>query len=286
MNDHWQPWPQKLASPFRTVAVAFAFSPRREAILAEARRLKQLFDARLMVITIGRQSEFLENQLESALINAGLEPEDTTIFWDEGDPVKKIIQICNEENVDLLMAGATRQEGRLKFYLGTVGLEIVRQTSCSVLVMPEPQQKPRSYNRVMAYPLNPEVEEWTMRVGNYVASKAGPQGQLLAGFRLESRWKDNLNPTSFGLSYGQIKEKLCTGQQRLSQYELVPGWQSFAVAGNVGPRLHHLARAKEADLLVVASERKTFEFMDRFMRQDLEYILADLPSDVLILRRS
>jgi len=55
------------------------------------------------------------------------------------------------------------------------------------------------------------------------------------------------------------------------------------VFGKRGYTIAHYAKAKRADLLVVNSPDTKLRFLDRIFKHDLEYILADLPSDVLIV---
>jgi hypothetical protein len=55
------------------------------------------------------------------------------------------------------------------------------------------------------------------------------------------------------------------------------------VFGKRGYTIAHYAKAKRADLLVVNSPDTKLGLFDRIFKHDLEYILADLPSDVLIV---
>ena len=55
------------------------------------------------------------------------------------------------------------------------------------------------------------------------------------------------------------------------------------VFGKRGYTIAHYAKAKRADLLVVNSPDTKLRFLDRIFKHDLEYILVDLPSDVLIV---
>ncbi|MEL0109495.1 MAG: universal stress protein, partial [Cryomorphaceae bacterium] len=55
------------------------------------------------------------------------------------------------------------------------------------------------------------------------------------------------------------------------------------VFGKKGYTIAHYAKAKRADLLVVNSPDTKLGFLDRIFKHDLEYILSDLPTDVLIV---
>ena len=49
-------------------------------------------------------------------------------------------------------------------------------------------------------------------------------------------------------------------------------------------RLAQFARKKNADLLVVSAPERRFRFFDRVFTHDLEYVFADLPSNLLIVQ--
>jgi nucleotide-binding universal stress UspA family protein len=55
------------------------------------------------------------------------------------------------------------------------------------------------------------------------------------------------------------------------------------VFGKPGYTIAHYAKAKRADLLVVNSPDTKLGLLDRIFKHDLEYILADLPTDLLIV---
>ena len=47
---------KKPAFPFETIAVAVAFSPRLEAILCEAKYLSELFNAKILLLHVGKKN--------------------------------------------------------------------------------------------------------------------------------------------------------------------------------------------------------------------------------------
>ena len=56
----------------RKIGLAIAFSPRIEALLAEAARLKKMWDAELLLIHVGNRGKELEERLQQLLESAGL----------------------------------------------------------------------------------------------------------------------------------------------------------------------------------------------------------------------
>ena len=60
--------------------------------------------------------------------------------------------------------------------------------------------------------------------------------------------------------------------------------QSQSIFGARGYSISHYARVVRADLLVLNSETKRSSFISRIFPKDLEHILSELPTDVLIIK--
>lgn len=58
------------------------------------------------------------------------------------------------------------------------------------------------------------------------------------------------------------------------------------VSGKSGFELTRFAERKHADLLVVGAPPRRFSFFDRIFPHDIEYILADLPCNLLMVQSS
>lgn len=56
------------------------------------------------------------------------------------------------------------------------------------------------------------------------------------------------------------------------------------VAGKSGYELARFSRAAEARLLVVQAPDRNLNFLDRMFPNDLEYLLADLPGNLLLVQ--
>jgi len=59
-------------------------------------------------------------------------------------------------------------------------------------------------------------------------------------------------------------------------------WSTQSIFGRRGYSIGHYARVVRADLLVMNAQEKT-SFFSRYFPKDLEHILAELPTDVLIV---
>lgn len=103
---------------FKKIALAFAFSPRMEALLAETKKLVKTFDSELILIHVGARTEELDQKLNTAMETCGLNSLKCSLIWKEGKPVKMILEACMENDVDLLVTGALKHEGFFNLLLG------------------------------------------------------------------------------------------------------------------------------------------------------------------------
>jgi hypothetical protein len=62
--------------------------------------------------------------------------------------------------------------------------------------------------------------------------------------------------------------------------------KSQSIFGTRGYSIGHYARVTRADLLVINSEEKRKFFWHRFFPKDLEHILSEIPTDILIVKKN
>ena len=60
--------------------------------------------------------------------------------------------------------------------------------------------------------------------------------------------------------------------------------KSQNIFGTRGYSISHYAKVVRADILVINSVEKRFYFLSRLFQKDLDYILSELPTDVLIIK--
>lgn len=133
---------------FRTLAVAIAYSPRREALLCEARRLQVLFNANLVIFHVGEAVEHRHTALENLMDYHDFDEDKTQVVWVEGYAPKLIPTLCGEYQVDLLIAGAMPSKSVWAYYRGSIARKLVSRAPCSVLLMRFPNRKPKPLRRV------------------------------------------------------------------------------------------------------------------------------------------
>ena len=135
---------------YRHIAVASAFSPRFEQVLAEAKRVRDRFGAQLHLIYVGDKDEQTEKRFAEALTLMGL-PAESLIHYQVGSPAEAIMKAAAENEVELIVAGALEKEVVLRQFLGNVARRLVREACCSVMLFTKPQREPKPLRRIVFY---------------------------------------------------------------------------------------------------------------------------------------
>jgi nucleotide-binding universal stress UspA family protein len=274
----------------RKIGLAIAFSPRLEALLAEAARLKKMWDAELLLIHVGNRGSELEERLQELLHSAGLSGENSVrIFWETGKPSERILSTCKKERIDLLIAGALKKENLVQYYLGTVARKILRKADCSVLLLTNPSKAPNLFkNIVVNADGSPFVEEAIITACHI-------------GLKDRADWLHVVREIKmYGLtmtvSERYSEEEYENVRQNLVKDEITNVEKILLripheglkvnikiVSGKSGFELGQFAQRKQADLLVVGAPQRRFSLFDRVFTHDQEYIFADLPCNLLIV---
>jgi len=134
--------------PYKTIAVASAFSPRFKQVLAEAKRIRERFSADLHLIFVGERNEEIAKKFGDALAQLEL-PLDSKIHYEKGDPAEAILRALAREKVDVIVAGALEKEVVLHPFLGNVARRLVREAPCSVMLFTTPGAKPKPLRRIV-----------------------------------------------------------------------------------------------------------------------------------------
>lgn len=276
---------------FHKIALAIAFSPRMEALIAESKRLKDLFQAELLLIHVGEKTVVLEEKLNELLQKHNLLDEGTKTIWAEGKPAKRILQTCEAEKVDLLVAGALKSESLLNYYIGSIARKIIRNSKCSVLTLIDPLEKPTPFDKVV---INGTEQDQTPLViqkglewckvdgakqvfvvneikmyGLQMATAGEGNEEEVASTRrkLVAQEMDYVNDILKNLDKGELKVNV------------------KVTCGKWAIELAKFAEDVKADLLIVGDEGK-LGFLDRLFPHDLEEILNNLPCNLLILKNN
>lgn len=273
---------------WKRVGVAVALSPTAEGLLQQAAYVARIFQAELFIIHVGQASNetrlAVEN-LAATLLERNIPYQ---ICWETGDPVSKILAICEREHIDLLIAGALKKENIFRYYLGTVARKIMRKANCSVLMVTNPGELVSYSHLVLNAEDSPyirhalEVACWIGRKEKskwlHVVRELKMMGLALASS--DQCTEEEYNDIQQNLLHDEMSEV----EKMLSSVPHEGLKVNVKVlSGKSGFELARFAERKSADLLIVGAPERRFSLFDRVFPHDLEYIFADLPAHLLIV---
>jgi len=277
------------AFPFETIAVAISFSPRLEALLAESKWIAENLHASLLLIHVGEKTAEKEARLDKLLTKLAIDEKKCRINWMDGEPVETILRLCKLNVVDLLILGALSKENLLKFYIGSVARKISRRAKCSVLLLTNPAEGTSKIKRFVVSGEDHVKTIHTINTAVYLAKHFHVKEISIVkevhvpGLAMTmaedstapeaSRLRKNLAEAD-EQELHSVTEKCDKDGIRLIE-KVVRGKQGYAIS--------KYARDKKADLLILNSPDTQMGFFDRIFTHDIEYILADLPCNLMIV---
>jgi len=279
-----------MTSSFKKIALGLAFSPRVEALLGECARLQRDWDAELVLVHVGEHGTQEEEKLDELLEKVGLTRKQVKIFWENGNPAKKILEVCKHERVDLLVVGALKRENLVQYYLGSIARKILRKTPCSVLMLINPSSKPRNLrNIVVNADGSPHIKEALGTACSLTQKESSAWLHVVKELKLYSLTMSVSDQYS-EQEYEDVRQKLVQDEID-GVYKLLDDIPHEnlkinvkLVSGKSGFELGKFAAKNNADLLIVGAPIKRYFLFDRIFTHDLEYIFVDLPCNLLLIK--
>jgi nucleotide-binding universal stress UspA family protein len=275
--------------PFETIAVAISFSPSCLPILLEAKRLADVCGAALLLLHIGEKSTEKDQELDQLMAKANINPNQSRVIWMEGEPVDTILKLCKLNIVDLLVLGALEKENLLKFYIGSIARNISRKAKCSVLLLTNPTSKPHKFKKFIVSGVENPKTIHTLNTALYLARKLNVNDVTVVNEVHYPGLAMAIADDSTAPEAKEIKKHIAedytenmqalisncdAGDIKLSE-KIIKGKPGYAIS--------KYANDKKADLLVINSPDTNLNLFDRIFTHDIEFILADLPCNVLIV---
>lgn len=278
---------------FNKVALAIAFSPRMEALLCEAKRLISLFESQLFLIHVGQKDEKEERHMASMLEKVGMDAKQVKILWQDGDPAKTILKVCKEEKIDLLVAGALKTEDLITHYIGSIARKIIRKADCSVLMLVNPSTDPKPFKKIVIEGEHVKDPLKAMGMGCKIAkAEQATQVHVLREIKMlglnmaiaGEQTEEEYTETRKNLVHEELKkaEELLSCVDEASNLKI----NIKVFSGKSGYEIAKFAERVEADLLIVNSPTHKLNILDRFFAHDLEYIMSDLPCNLLLVHHT
>lgn len=277
---------------FRRIGLAIAFSPTAELMLAEAFRLANASRAELVLIHVGEKSTAQEQRMDALLSSRSIDKSRVQVQWLKGDPVSVLLDSCRHSGVDLLITGALKKENLVQYYVGSIARKVLRRSGCSVLTIVNPSLEAKSWKNIVVNAEDSPYVEQAVRT-------ACQLGQMTTGAWIHIVRELKLYGLTMATSDQFTEEEYEGARQQLVKQEVekveailrrVPHEglkiNIKVVSGKSGFELPKFAMRKNADLLVIGAPPRRSSFLDRLFPHDMEYILADLPCNLLIVHQT
>lgn len=278
--------------PFNRIGIGVTFSPNLEANIYEASRLSLFFDAKLILIHVGEKSSDKEEKFKEILTPFIAEGLNYEIAFQKGDPVEVILSITKKKNIDLLILGALKRENFLKYYIGSIARKITRKAGCSVLLLINPSVERIPCEHIVVNGLRDPRTKQTINTAFYIGKHLGANRITIVEEITQDEVAVKVDDDKSLRKATIIKERLRLRENtRVKQLiDEVPNAYKKDIAiktqpifGKRGYSIGHYAQIARADLLVMNAPGKT-TFWDRLFPHDIEHILTELPTDVLIIQ--
>ncbi|MBT6160132.1 universal stress protein [Flavobacteriaceae bacterium] len=278
--------------PFKTVLFGFAFSPSLKANVYEAMRLAHFLNAQLIFVHVGEQTAEKEAQFEALLNECPVRPKTIKTYWKVGDPVTTLADACREYQVDLLLLGALKRENVFKYYLGSIARKLTRKAPCSVLLMLNPSIERHPCKHIVVNGFDSPQTQETVEAAFYMGQALQSEKITLVEEISESRVAVSVSDDRT-LRKATLRKEKIDREEKIRVTDIVKKipkpkkeglkWETQSIFGRRGYSIGHYARVVRADLLVMNAQEEP-RFYHRFFPKDLEHILAELPTDVLIIQ--
>lgn len=275
---------------FKKIGLAVAFSPNGKALLLEAKRLSILFNAKLVLIHIGEKTPQKENELNELITSSGIGLSTVDIFWKEGEPAKTILQVCDDENVDLLIAGALEKEKALKYYISSIARKIMRESKCSLLIKILPKNPPVPYSRFcVSAEFSPQGEDTIRKAHSFARLENAKEFTIVEEFQVPGLAmtvydSGDTDETEYNRIIWQKEEEeklsLFVKELNLTGLEI----KTVCLYGKEGYEAGKYVRSIDGDLLVITGPKEKLKFFDRIFQHDIEFLFENLPCDLLIVK--
>ena len=271
------------------ILIGIAFSPNLKSNLFEAVRIANMLGAELVGVHVGKKSKEKEKQLSVLLKEAEALKIPLKTIWQEGKPVEVILQTCTKEQINLLILGALQKENLVKYYVGSIARKLTRKAPCSVLLMVKPSVDKIPCKHIVVNGLKDDKTEETIKTAVNISSSLGCNKitivEEISQAELDIKVNDDKSLRKATIAKARIKKRedirVKSILEEINCSDITIKTQS--IFGRRGYSIGHYAKVKRADLLVMNAPSK-LSLLDRIFPHDIEYILSELPTDVLIVK--
>lgn len=278
--------------PFHVIAVGAGFSPNLKANVYETARLCVFFNAKLILIHVGEATPKKQEKLSEIVAPFAKEGLAYELVFKAGGPVDVILDATQKHAVDLLVLGAAQRENILKYYIGSIARKITRKAKCSILLLIKPSVARVVCDHIVVNGLEDARTLQTLDAAFYVSNKLNAARITVVEEIRQQEVAVHVDDDK-SLRASEIKKEKISRREDYRVQQMiaeVPDTyknditiKTQAIFGKRGYSIGHYAEVIGADLLIMNAPSKT-SFWDRLFPHDIEHILTELPTDVLIIQ--
>lgn len=245
-----------------------------------------------MVIHVGEQTEEKYEKFEEILAPFAKDGLEYEFIFTPGKPVEVILRAARILSIDLLILGALQRENVLNYYVGSIARKITRKAKCSVLLLIKPSIERVACNHIVVNGLKDPKTEQSIKTAFYVGHQLGTAKMTIVEEIRQQEIHINVDDDISLRKATIAKEKLRRREDNRVQKIVneIPQeikdniiMKTQPIFGKRGYSIGHYAEVVRADLLIMNAPSKT-GFWDRLFPHDIEHILTELPTDVLIIQ--
>ena len=276
---------------FKKILVGFAFSPNLKANIYEALRMVHYFEGELVFVHVGNKTAEKESRFKEIVASSPVQSEKIAIHWKVGNPVNTLLEASEEFKVDLIVLGALKRENVVKFYMGSIARKITRQANCSVLLLINPSVERNPCQHIVVNGFDSPQTIDTIGAAFVVAKSLGAKKISLVEEISRSKVAVTVD-NDRSLRRATLRKEKLRRQEQTRVKDVVRNlpdtltndvnWTTQSIFGSRGYSIGHYAKVVRADLLIMNAQ-ENLSFIDRLITRDIEHILAELPTDVLIV---
>ena len=232
-------------------------------------------------------------RMDDLLDKVGIKKEYVQIIWEEGNPVEVLRSVSKREEVDLLILGAMQHEALFRYYIGSVARKISRKPPCSLLLVTHPSKNESGLDSVVINGIDHPKTKTSIETALTFANQFDVHDVSIVEEVSSKKVKTKIDDDQSVEKAFKEKEVVQSVEDKRIE-EIIEHIQNRGrakietkcVFGKAGYSISHFAEVKKADLLVVNSPDEKLGFLDKFFPHDLEYILSDLPCDLMIVEKN
>ncbi|MBE2204327.1 MAG: universal stress protein [Chthoniobacterales bacterium] len=251
-------------------AVAATFSPRFQAVIAEADRIARKFGARLSVLHAGERSDEKVKKFRESFAELGRA--ETDIYWCEGaTPAEALLDAASSEYFDLLIVGAINHENDLRNFTSDVVRELLQRAPCDLLFLPSPTSDEPTGNTTACLMVEAHQPRWQLAQAALAAIKPEKIAILAA---------DSPFAHAKGAALGREEDLSAIDQLLESLEKIAPEVDLRTVKSNTGFILCDIVQEAAPDFLIVEAEWKN---RCRILPPHLDWLKQVIPARLFLL---